>query len=230
MLKAALAAIVLVLTLGSAASAQNDSVIGVGGGVAFFAATDPQVDTRPGFGLVGRLRRGTGLGFSLGLAWFTSDVRTEVDGDVVPLGAITVRPVMAGASYTRQFRRFALTAGIVGGWSFNSVSQTPAEQKAYGEAIGMPDAHLTVSNRWVTRPSVTFWYEVGNHLGAYASVAYAMVRPTVTAHGAAGQRATSVNLSSGVVSFGLAYGVFSRFGARGVGLNRSFGVFRLPSP
>jgi hypothetical protein len=207
-LKAALAALVLVLIFGSAASAQNDSVVGVGGGVSFYAATDPNVETRAGWGLVGRLRRGTGLGFSLGLAWFTADIRTDVDGEVVPLGAVTVRPLMVGASYSRQFARFALTAGIVGGWSFNSVSQTPAQQKAYGDAIGMPDAHLSVSDSWVTRPSVTVWYELDNHFGAFASIGYVMVRPTVTAHGAAGQRGEAVNLSSGVLSFGLAYGVF----------------------
>jgi hypothetical protein len=100
-LKAALVALVLVLIFGSAASAQNDSVVGVGGGVSFYAATDPNVETRAGWGLVGRLRRGTGLGFSLGLAWFTADIRTDVDGEVVPLGAVTVRPLMVGASYSR---------------------------------------------------------------------------------------------------------------------------------
>ncbi len=208
MLKAAIAVIVLVLASGSAVSAQTDSVVGVGGGVSFHAATDPNVESRPGWGLVGRLRRGTGLGFSLGMGWYTSDVSRDVDGKIVPLGAITVRPVMVGASYTRQFARFALTAGLVGGWSFNSVAQTPAQQKGYGEAIGMPDAHLSASNCWVARPSVTFWYELGNHVGAYATLGYAMVRPTVTAHGAAGQRGGAVNLSGGVLSFGLTYGVF----------------------
>jgi hypothetical protein len=207
-LKAALAAIVLVLTFGSAVSAQSDSVVGIGVGLAFHAATDPNVETRTGWGLVGRLRRGSGLGFSLGLSWFTSDVRADVDGEIVPLGTITVRPVMVGASYSRQFARFALTGGVVGGWSFNSVSQTPAQQKIYGEAIGMPDAHLSASNCWVTRPSVTLWYELGNHLGAYASIGYAMVRPTITANGAGGQRGDVVNLSGGVMSFGLTYGVF----------------------
>jgi hypothetical protein len=207
-LKASLAAILLVLASGSAALGQNDSVVGVGGGMSFFAATDPNVDTRPGLGLVGRLRRGTGLGFSLGFAWFTSDVRTDVEGEVVPLGAIAVRPVMAGASYTRQFHRFALTTGIVGGWSFNSIAQTPAQQKVYREAIGMPDASLTVSNTWVFKPGVTLWCELDNHFGAYASVGYSMVRPTVTTHSAGGQRGETVNLSAGVLAFGFSYGVF----------------------
>jgi hypothetical protein len=207
-LKASLAAIVLVLTFGSAASAQNDAVVGVGGGMAFHSATNPNVDTRPGLGLVARLRRGTGLGFSLGFGWSASDVRTEVEAEIVPLGTITARPVMAGASYTRQFHRFALTAGLVGGWSFNSIAQTPAQQKIYREAIGMPDAHLTVSNSWVARPGVTFWCELDNHFGAYASIGYAMTRPTVTTQGTAGLRGETINLSAGVLSFGFTYGVF----------------------
>jgi hypothetical protein len=115
---------------------------------------------------------------------------------------------MGGASYTWQFARVALTAGIVGGWSFNSVSQTPAQQKTYGEAVGMPDAHLSASNCWVVRPSATFWYDLDHHLAAFASIGYAMIRPTVTAHGVAGQRGEVVNLSGTVLSFGLSYGVF----------------------
>jgi len=206
--KAPLVAVVLLIACASTASAQLDSVVGVGGSVAFFAPTDPHVDTRTGFGLIGRLRRGTGLGFSLGFAWATSDVQRDVDGADVELGAITVRPVMAGASYARQFARFALSAGLVGGWAFNSISQTPAQQRAYGEAIGIPDARLSVSNSWVLRPSATLWYELDNHFGAFASIGYAIVRPTVTASGAAGSRGETVNLSATVFSFGIAYGVF----------------------
>jgi hypothetical protein len=207
-LKASLAAIVLVLAFGSAASAQKDSVVGVGAAVSFYSATDPNVDAKPGWGLVGRLRRGTGLGFSLGLGWFSADVRAEVDGKAVPIGTVSVRPLMGGVSYTRQYARYALTGGFVGGWSFNSISQTPAQQRIYGAAIGMPDAQVSASGSWVARPSVTFWYELHKHLAVFTSVGYVINRTTITTHGAAGQRGETVNLGSGVLSFGLSYGVF----------------------
>jgi hypothetical protein len=206
--KTPLIAAVLLLTLSSAVSAQSDSVVGVGAAVGFHFASDPNVDSKPGWGLVGRLRRGTGLGFSLGMGWYTSDVRTDVNGDIVPLGTIAVRPVQGGVSYNWQFARFALTVGLVGGWSFNDIAQTPAEQKTYGEAIGMRDARVSVSDCWVARPSATFWYELHHRLGAFASFGYMWTRPTVTAYGAAGQRSEGVNLSGSVLSFGLAYGVF----------------------
>ena len=208
MLKATLAAIVLVLAFGSAAPAQTDSVVAVGVSVALPDPTSALADHHPGFGLVGRLRRGTGLGFSLGLGWFTSDVRTEVDGQLAPLGTMTIRPLLLGASYAWQFSRFAVSAGVVGGWSFNSLEQTPAQQRIYGNLVGMPDASVSVDNGWALRPGVTFWYELGHHFAAATSVSYMINRPTVTTRGAAGERRGAVNLSATVVSFGFLYGVF----------------------
>ena len=208
MLKAPLAAIVLVLAFGSAAWAQTDSVIGVGVSVSLPEPTSSLADHHTGFGLVGRLRRGTGLGFSLGLGWFTSDVQAEIDGQLAPLGTMTIRPLMLGASYAWQFSRFAVSAGLVGGWSFNSIKQTPAQQRSYGSLVGMPDAGVSVENGWALRPGVTFWYELGHHFAAAASVGYMINRPTVTTRGAAGERRDVVNLSATVVSFGFLYGVF----------------------
>jgi hypothetical protein len=206
--KAPLAALALLLVSAPALHAQTDSVIGVGGSVSLFAPSDPNVSARPGFGLVGRLRRGTGLGFSLGLDWFTSDVETEVDGGTAPLGALTARPIMMGASYSRQFARFALTAGLVGGWSFNSITQTSLQRKLYGDAVGIQDPQVSVANCWVARPSFTVWHELDNHFAMQTSVGYMFLRPTVTTRGAGGQRSDSVNLGSVVFSIGFVYGVF----------------------
>jgi hypothetical protein len=206
--KAPVVAVALLLLSASAAHAQTDSVVGVGGSISFLVPTDPNVNARPGFGLVARLRRGSGLGVSLGLDWYTSDVEIPIDGQAAPVGALTVRPVMLGASYTRQFSRYALTAGFVGGWSFNSMKQSDLQRRIYGEVVGIPDPQLSVANCWAARPSVSFWYELDNHFAALASVGYMFVRPTVTTRGAAGQRSDSVNLGSVVFSIGFVYGVF----------------------
>jgi len=207
-LKASFAAIVLVLAFGSAARAQTDSVVAVGVSVSLPEPTNSLADHHTGFGLVGRLRRGTGLGFSLGLGWFTSDVQTELDGQLAPLGTMTIRPLMLGASYAWQFSRFAVSAGLVGGWSFNSIKQTAAQQRIYGSLAGMPDASVSVENGWALRPGVTVWHELGHHFAVAASVGYMINRPTVTTRGAAGERRDAVNLSATVVSFGFLYGVF----------------------
>ena len=206
--KAPLIAAVLLLACAPGARAQTDSVVAVGVSVALPVPESSLADHNRGFGVIGRLRRGTGLGFSLGLGWFTSDVQTELDGQLAPLGKMTIRPLMLGASYAWQFNRFAVSAGVVGGWSFNSLEQTPAQQRSYGELVGMPDASVTVDNGWALRPGVTFWYELGHHFAVSTSVGYMINRPTVTTRGAAGERRTTANLSATVVSFGFLYGVF----------------------
>jgi hypothetical protein len=206
--KAPVAAISLLLLSAPAVHAQNDSVVAVGGAFTFMVPDDSKADHRPGIGVAARLRRGSGLGFSLGLEWFTSEVQTDVAGKPVPLGTMTIRPLMFGVSYSRQFARYALSAGVVGGWSFNSISQTAGQQRIYGDAIGMPDAHVSVGTGWAVRPSVTLWYELGNHFAAAASIGYIFDRPTVTTQGAAGQRRDTVNLNATAISFGFVYGVF----------------------
>jgi hypothetical protein len=203
-----LVAVVLLLVCGSAAQAQKDSVVAVGGTYTFLIPASDDADLHAGAGVTARLRRGTGVGFVLGFQWFSADVRTDVDGLQVPLGAMTIRPLMLGVSVGRQFAKFAVGAGLVGGWSFNSISQTPAQQQAYRDAVGMPDAEVRVTTGWAVRPSVTLWRELGNHFGAFVSAGYIFNRPTVTTRGAGGQWKNTVNLDASIVSFGVAYGVF----------------------
>ena len=93
---------------------------------------------------------------------------------------------MAGVSYIRQFHRYAVSTGVVGGWAFNSLSQSDAERAAYGTRVGIPGASVSISNCLAVEPNVTFWYELGHHFAASASVAYMVARPTLTAQGADG--------------------------------------------
>lgn len=203
-----LTAIVLLLVLSSTAQAQKDSVVAVGGTFTYLVPASDQADLHSGVGVTARLRRGTGVGFVLGFQWFSADVRTEIDGQQVPLGAMTIRPLMFGVSVGRQFAKFAVGAGLVGGWSFNSISQTPAQQQAYRDAVGMPDAEVSVATGWAVRPSVTLWRELGRHFGAFVSAGYIFNRPTVTTRGAGGRWQNTVNLDASILSFGVAYGVF----------------------
>jgi hypothetical protein len=205
---AALAALAALLVASPALYAQTDSSIGVGVAVTFYDPANPNADHPTGVGLVGRLRRGSGLGATVGMDWFTSNLRADVDGQPTRVAHISVKPLMAGVSYIRQFRRYALSAGIVGGWAFTSMSQSSAQREAYGASVGIPDASVSISNCLAIEPNVTFWYELGNHLAASASVAYMVARPTLTASGPSGTHASQVNLSATVITFALVYGIF----------------------
>jgi hypothetical protein len=203
-----LAAAALLLMSSPALQAQSDSSIGVGVALTLYDPTNPRANHPTGVGLVGRLRRGSGFGATVGLDWFKSDVQTEIDGQGAPLGTISIRPVMVGVSYIRQYHRYAISGGLVAGWAFNSLRQTEAGRAVYRNRTAMPDARLAVSNCFALRPDVTIWYELGNHFAASASVAYRVSRPTVPASSAAGRRADTVNLGATVITFGFVYGVF----------------------
>lgn len=205
--RSALAALVLAVSA-PAARAQLDSSIAVGVALTMYDPASPRASHPTGVGLVGRLRRGSGLGATVGLDWFTSDAVTDTAGGPAPLGTASIRPVMAGVSYIKQFHRYAVSGGLVGGWAFNSLRQSDAGRAAYRERTGLPDARLGISNCLAVRPDVTVWYELGRHLAASASVSYMFARPTVTATGAWGRRSETVDLNATVFTFALVYGVF----------------------
>jgi hypothetical protein len=200
--------VALLLVFSPSLYAQTDSSIAVGVALTFYDPANPDAHHPTGVGLVGRLRRGSGLGATVGMDWFTSDFQTNVGGQPTLVGRMTIRPLMAGVSYIRQFRRYAVSTGVVGGWAFNSLTESDAERTAYGESVGLPGASVSVSNCLAVEPNVTFWYELGHHFAASASVAYMLARPTLTATAAAGRRADTVNLSATVITFAVVYGVF----------------------
>ena len=208
MLRLPVAVVAILLLCSPAVRAQTDSSIGVGVAITFYDPANADQHHPTGVGLVGRLRRGSGLGGTVGMDWFTSDVRVEVGGQTTPAGRASIRPLMAGISYLRQFRRYAISTGVVGGWALNSLSQSDAQRAAYLGQAGLSDGRVSISNCLAVEPNVTFWYELGNHFAASASVAYMLARPTITASGPAGRRADRVNLSATVITFAVVYGVF----------------------
>ena len=208
MVRPALAAIAALLLVSPALYAQTDSSIAVGVALTFYDPANADAPHPSGFGLVGRLRRGSGLGATVGMDWFTADLRGNVGGQPTTIGHTKIRPLMAGISYIKQFRRYAVSAGVVGGWSFNSLSQSDAERAAYGTRVGVPGANVSISDCVAVEPNVTFWYELGHHFAASASVAYMLARPTLTASGPSGTRADTINLSATVITFAVVYGVF----------------------
>ena len=208
MVRTTLVAVGALLLVSPVLYAQTDSSIAVGVAVTFYDPANADAFHPTGFGLVGRLRRGSGLGATVGMDWFTSDLRVDVGGQSTPVGRMTIRPLMAGVSYIRQYHRYAVSTGVVGGWSLNSLSQSDVERAAYGTRVGIPGASVSISNCLAVEPNVTFWYELGHHFAASASVAYMLARPTLTARGPAGTHADTISLSATVITFALVYGVF----------------------
>jgi hypothetical protein len=206
--KTLIAAIALLLVSSPALHAQTDSSIAVGVALTLYDPANEQTHNPPSVGLIARMRRGSGLGATIGLEWYKSEIQIPIGGQLVPLGAMNARPVMAGFSFTRQYSRYALSGALVTGYSFNSLRATPAAQAAYRDRFDMPNARIQISNCFAFRPDVTLWYELGHHLAASASIAYVFAQPTVTAVSPVGRRVDPLNISATVITFGFAYGVF----------------------
>ena len=203
-----LAGILVCITTVPAAFAQSDSAVAVGVAVSLYDATNPNAENPVGVGLIGRLRRGSGLGATVGLDWFKSNVRTEIGGELTPLGSLSIRPIMAGPSYSRQFAHFSVTASVVAGYAFNSIRNTDRAAAAYADRLGLAGAGFHVSNCFAWRPDFSFWYELGNHFGLMASVSYMGARPTVTTTTRLGSSSETINVSAPMLTLGFSYGVF----------------------
>jgi hypothetical protein len=206
--KTLIAAIALLLVSSPALYAQTDSSIAVGVALTLYDPANDQAHNPPSVGVIARMRRGSGLGATVGLEWYRSDIQTPIGGQLMPLGAMNARPVMAGVSFTRQYSRYALSGALVAGYAFNSLRATSAAQAAYRDRFNMPNARIQISNCFAFRPDVTLWYELGHHFAASASIAYIFGQPTVTAVSQVGRRADPLNISATVITFGFAYGVF----------------------
>jgi len=205
-----LAATIVALGVVAAArpvSAQKGSSVAVGVVASIYRATDANVDIPVGIGLIGRLRRTNGIGFTVGLDWYKANVQTDIGADRTFLGRVSLRPIMAGAGWTRQYSRFALNASLVAGWSFNSLRATSQAEAAYAK-LGQPGARIDVSNSFVFRPDFSLWYELNNRFGLLASLSYMASWPTVTTTTPAGVRHDRINLGAPMLTLGVSYGVF----------------------
>jgi hypothetical protein len=187
--------------------AQKDSILTVGVAASIYDATDPHVDNPVGVGLVARLRRSSGIGVTVGLDWFKSDVHGDIGGVSTPLASLRIRPVMAGIALTRQYSQFAISGSLVVGYSFNSISSTGAAEAAYAR-IGRPGTTFDISNCLAYRPDFSIWWELGNHFGLLTSVSYMGARPALITTSPSGVSRSVVNVSAPMVTLGVAYGIF----------------------
>jgi hypothetical protein len=208
LLPAAAAALIWLAVPAAPAWAQKDSVLVVGVATSIYEATDPHVDNPTGVGLVARLRRSSGVGFTVGLDWFKSNVYQDIDGTRTQVASLRMKPIMAGIALTRQYSQFAVSGSLVVGYSFNSIGATAAAQAAYAR-MGQPGTTFGISNCLAYRPDFSIWWELGNHFGLLTSVSYMGARPTLTTTSPTGGVSSRVvNTSAPMVTLGIAYGVF----------------------
>ena len=143
-----------------------------------------------------RLGSGSGLGFSLGLGWFSADLSSSS----LPVGRVRFRPVMAGLAYTVVDARLSASFSLVGGAAFNSLSE---QHRSQG-----PVWVLGVRNSMVWRPGVSLWFDLGRRTALNVSAAHVMTRPRFSLLENGRVRTQTLRGDTTLVSTGLVYKLF----------------------
>lgn len=191
------------------ARAQADSSVSLGIGFSVTTPTNDAAGTDVGPGFVIRLRSGRGgFGPTIGMSWFNTPVHTDVRGEQVELGSVSIRPLMFGAGYRHELsRRLNWNSALAVGIAFGHARGTSALKEAF-ERLGLGPAGVKVANSFAWRVSTGLWIDLGPRFGMVVSVGYLGVQPDITITTATGNMRRSIDLSSVVTSAGITYGIF----------------------
>jgi hypothetical protein len=200
----------LVMLAGSSlpASAQTDSTLSLGGGVAHYHPIDDDAHDSTGFAIVYRFGRPEGWRPAVGFNWFTTRFDTHVGDTTVPLGDLRVRPIMGGYGYTVHRGRLRVTASAIGGIAFNSFEPENAARIAYADSLNRVLLDVRASNSFAARGEVVTWYDLNAKFGLMAVVGYITARPNIDIVTDAGTERRRLTADSLKFQVGVGYAIF----------------------
>jgi hypothetical protein len=118
----------------------------------------------------------SGWGPSLGLDWHSTDYSQTIGSVSTTLGTLQTRALLVGYGHTQKLKRFATSANVNAGYSFNNYSVASGAGSAFATG-GISLVGVNVDNSWVVRPDVSAWYDVFKHVAVGVSAAYLWSRP-----------------------------------------------------
>ncbi len=177
----------------------NPGLLALGASVGWSAPRSAGLEHRVALGPIIKIGSGRGLSLAVGLGWVQAKLRSLTEHQDA-LTHVQIKPIMLGAGYTIGSDRTSLSASLVGGYAWNSLTVTGA-----GNADGLP---VEVDNSLVWRPSVSLWHNVGRRTAVNFSVGHVMtrLRLTVLEDGQLEKRSTRGDTT--VVSAGMVYRLF----------------------
>jgi hyperosmotically inducible protein len=178
----------------------NPGLLAVGASVGWSRPTSEALHSRTSVGPLVRIGSGRGLGVAAGFDWFKADFATS-HAQTASVARVTVRPIMAGLSYTFAARRISVSPGVIGGLALNSLTITETGTADHALAV-------EVDNSLAWRPGVSVWFDASRRVAVNVSAGYLMtgLDLTVLDGGRLSKRHTSG--STVMLRGGLAYKVF----------------------
>jgi hypothetical protein len=151
-----------------------------------------------------------GWGFHWGLNWYAVDIDRPIGGATIELGELHIRPIMAGYGYTWKLpKRNAITADLLGGFAFGSMSIADSAVDAYRTRMGLNAVDADASNTFVLKPEIALWHDINKKLGFNINAGYMIARPEVTITASSGvvDRRTA-RADQFILKAGLVYSIF----------------------
>jgi hypothetical protein len=151
-----------------------------------------------------------GWGVQWGLNWYALDIERPIGGATIELGELHIRPIMAGYGYTWKLRkRSAITADLLGGFAFGSMSIAGPAVDAYRTRMGLNAVDADASNMFVLKPEIALWHDINKKLGLSITAGYMIARPEVTITASSGvvDRRTA-RADTFILRAGLVYSIF----------------------
>jgi hypothetical protein len=204
---------VLLLASISQAHAQSENRVALGGEfkvkTSDRASQEDYAQGQFGPGLLWRFGEPKGgWGFHWGLNWYAVTIERPIGGITTELGALHVRPIMAGYGYTHLIRHYSITADVLGGYAIGSIGLDPPAIDAYRRALGVATASASASNTFVLKPEIGVWYDVNRKVGVNVNAGYMVARPDVTVVTSAGADFRKARADQFVLKVGVVYSIF----------------------
>ena len=177
----------------------NPGFLALGGSFVWSAPRTATLRKRVALSPLIKLGSGRGLGLAVGLDWFQAELQSLAESREV-LTRVQIKPVMLGASYTFASERTSLSASLVGGYAWNSLTVTDT-----GIAAGLP---VGVDNSLAWRPGVSLWYDVNRRTALNLSVGHVITRLRLTVLEGGRLEKRPVRGDTTIVHAGVAYKLF----------------------
>jgi hypothetical protein len=196
--------------LPATARAQTDNIVAVGVNVTARSPGDSHAaHGSQSIGFTWRLGHAhTGWGWDYGFGWYAADIDRTVDGQATPAGELKLHPIAVGYGYTIVMGRTTVSSSLQGGYSFNTIDQSPVLSDVYRDRLGARSVQIDTANAFIVRPQVTAWYDLSRKVGIQFSASYTVARPRITVSSSLGDDTRRIRADMLALKVGAVYSIF----------------------
>jgi hypothetical protein len=149
-----------------------------------------------------------GWGPHFGLNWYAVDIERPVGGTATTLGEVHIRPIMGGYGYTWIRGKNTISADLLAGYAFSSMSLADGASAAYQSRMGVSVNDAEASNTFVVRPEIDIWHDINKLFGLNVNIGYMVARPDVSITTSTGIDKRTARADQFQIRIGLVYSIF----------------------